>query len=235
MEDIYKIIIIIILIINIFIISINYYEKYTAIDFNNLTDEQKKLLQDAVKEQQSDIRYLASTDIEAILNVSNIVKNGTIPIPKGTIVAYYSTQVPQGWALCDGRTVNGLKTPDLRGRFIMGVTNQNGFRINNTGGSKKINRNNLPNFQINTNNDGRHTHNMLYKWKDNYYERKYAENRQNAFGPVGAHSQAGNQGSYTRIMDEMKNKSEHSHKINFTGGNHDYLQPYYALIYIMKV
>ena len=48
MEDIYKIIIIIILIINIFIISINYYENFSAIDFSNLTDEQKKLLQDAV-------------------------------------------------------------------------------------------------------------------------------------------------------------------------------------------
>ena len=29
--------------------------------------------------------------------------------------------VPDGWALCDGRVVNGRTTPDLRGRFILGT------------------------------------------------------------------------------------------------------------------
>ncbi len=31
----------------------------------------------------------------------------------------------QGWALCDGRTVNNIKTPDLQGRFIAGVDSTN--------------------------------------------------------------------------------------------------------------
>lgn len=41
--------------------------------------------------------------------------------PKGTILAWYSKSgvVPKGWAVCDGS--NG--TPDLRGRFLMGVSN----------------------------------------------------------------------------------------------------------------
>ena len=40
-------------------------------------------------------------------------------VPKGTIVAWYSTvaPVPSGWALCDG--TGG--TPDLRDRFLMGT------------------------------------------------------------------------------------------------------------------
>ena len=39
-------------------------------------------------------------------------------LPKGTIVAFNGTTAPTGWAICDGKTVNGYKTPDLRGRFI---------------------------------------------------------------------------------------------------------------------
>ena len=31
--------------------------------------------------------------------------------------------IPKGWAECNGQTVNGIKTPDLRGRFILGVGN----------------------------------------------------------------------------------------------------------------
>ena len=41
----------------------------------------------------------------------------TNAIPYGVIVAYYSsTNIPNGWALCDGNN----STPDLRGRFILG-------------------------------------------------------------------------------------------------------------------
>ncbi len=41
-------------------------------------------------------------------------------IPKGTIIAWYAKQgaFPRGWNVCDGS--NG--TPDLRGRFIRGVS-----------------------------------------------------------------------------------------------------------------
>jgi microcystin-dependent protein len=31
------------------------------------------------------------------------------------------SQIPSGWALCDGREVGGIRTPDLRGRFIVGA------------------------------------------------------------------------------------------------------------------
>ena len=41
-------------------------------------------------------------------------------IPQGVIVMWsgYNENIPTGWALCDGRTVNGVQTPDLRGKFI---------------------------------------------------------------------------------------------------------------------
>lgn len=41
-------------------------------------------------------------------------------VPQGVIVMWsgYNENIPTGWALCDGRTVNGIQTPDLRGKFI---------------------------------------------------------------------------------------------------------------------
>lgn len=43
-------------------------------------------------------------------------------VPPGTIVAYFGTEIPQGWVLCDGSTTpSGKLTPDLRNRFIMGL------------------------------------------------------------------------------------------------------------------
>jgi len=40
----------------------------------------------------------------------------------GMIIDWYgsSTSAPKGWAICDGRIANGIKTPDLRGKFIIG-------------------------------------------------------------------------------------------------------------------
>lgn len=51
-------------------------------------------------------------------------------MPIGMIVAFYGTEAPSGWLICDGRDCTGTelakrlgitKTPDLRGKFIRGV------------------------------------------------------------------------------------------------------------------
>lgn len=52
-------------------------------------------------------------------------------VPPGTIVAFYGTEAPIGWLLCDGSTIAsefsalraavGDKTPDLRGVFLRGL------------------------------------------------------------------------------------------------------------------
>ncbi len=61
--------------------------------------------------------------------------------PVGTIILWSGTAVdkPAGWALCDGTEVNGLKTPDLRGRFILGAGAGPGLterRVGQTGGEE---------------------------------------------------------------------------------------------------
>lgn len=55
-------------------------------------------------------------------------------VPKGTILSWYgsSDSVPKGYALCDGR--NG--TPDLRGRFLVGVDGST-YKLGSKGGEEK--------------------------------------------------------------------------------------------------
>jgi microcystin-dependent protein len=63
--------------------------------------------------------------VKDFLNVTNtataydFVGFGTIPL--GGIIMWSGTIIPTGWALCDGRAVNGKTTPDLRGRFVVSV------------------------------------------------------------------------------------------------------------------
>jgi len=75
------------------------------------------------------------TPEEAIQNVASMINTGTLTVsnlkvtnssnilPIGSIIMWYGDQdpkaIPDGWAYCDGSTVNGHKVPDLRGRFIL--------------------------------------------------------------------------------------------------------------------
>lgn len=57
--------------------------------------------------------------------ISAVTISGYGTIPLGGIIMWSGNTVPNGWTLCDGRVVNGLTTPDLRGRFIVGVNTTN--------------------------------------------------------------------------------------------------------------
>ena len=57
----------------------------------------------------------------AVTAPSTISGYGTIPI--GGIIMWSGAiaNIPTGWALCNDQTVNGIKTPDLRNRFVVGA------------------------------------------------------------------------------------------------------------------
>ena len=68
----------------------------------------------------------------ASMKVDGLEVTGTCNlIPKGMILAWNYTPAdvtaagvvtpPSGWAICDGTTVGGVTTPDLRNRFIFGA------------------------------------------------------------------------------------------------------------------
>ena len=82
--------------------------------------------------------------VKDFLNVTNtataydFVGFGTIPL--GGIIMWSGTIIPTGWALCDGRTQNSRLTPDLRGRFIMGVnTTQFSSTVDTQWGTNNVN------------------------------------------------------------------------------------------------
>lgn len=65
----------------------------------------------------SNYTVLAENYYKGTMNVNNMNVNNSINIiPRGIIIAFNGSEIPYGWALCDG--TNG--TPDLRGRFIYG-------------------------------------------------------------------------------------------------------------------
>lgn len=59
----------------------------------------------------------AAKDITAQAT-GKFVGYGTIPV--GGIIMWSGRNLPDGWALCNGTTVNGIQTPNLVNRFIKG-------------------------------------------------------------------------------------------------------------------
>lgn len=77
------------------------------------------------------------------LSVGGSVKalgfNGLGMAPVGSIVMWSGSVPPMGWVLCDGSVVQGVTTPDLRGRFVLGAGNGSGLterRMGERGGTE---------------------------------------------------------------------------------------------------
>jgi microcystin-dependent protein len=97
-------------------------------------------------------------EVAGNLRVGNTVVNGNVraggaataaswtgagAVPIGTVVMWSgsASERPAGWALCDGAVVNGLRTPDLRGRFVLGAGAAPGRterRVGEVGGAEAV-------------------------------------------------------------------------------------------------
>jgi len=85
-------------------------------------------LAEEVKSQGRDVDRLSKEQIPKLeqfgAGLKSSLEQGILAaMPIGAIVSWSGSveSLPQNWAPCDGRTVNGIKTPDLRGRFLRGV------------------------------------------------------------------------------------------------------------------
>ena len=144
-----------------------------------------------------------------------------LSFPLGGIVMWSGTiaQIPPGWYLCDGETYGGLKTPDLRNKFIVGAstgtgdTTYPGVSIGAEGGSANA----IIPYHNHGINDTGHSH-QLY----------------NQIGGPG--NSVGGGGSNT--SDQQTGSQTTGITVNYAGteGNttNANLPPYYALAYIMK-
>ncbi|MEI6342556.1 MAG: tail fiber protein [Verrucomicrobiota bacterium] len=167
---------------------------------------------------------------------------GTIPV--GGIIMWSGDTVPDGWALCSGATVSGVKTPDLRGRFVLGAGQATGLSprvIGQTGGAEQhlltavempthVHRADPP--AIWTNEAGVHSHSY---WS----EANVASDLGIANGPHNG-SQIG------RWVQTLRTSwdGHHEHAVDpapvdssATGGNQpaENMPPFYALAYIIRV
>ena len=188
--------------------------------------------------------------------------NGTIPINgiimwNGTIAEAIALE--PGWALCDGRSVNGKTTPDLRERFIVGAGGAN--TTNPVDGGQNPGGYNVGEFEGSANaivvshshtgstsDPGGHIHSI------NYQSKQVADPVSSAFfeyasdlsyrdgGGVVVGSEdltstwVANDPNRGPIINAAGNHT-HTVTVNSTGdsGTNKNLPPYYALAFIMRV
>ncbi len=157
------------------------------------------------------------------LEATSLVVNGNITAstsgslsgygvtPVGGIIMWSGSpaDIPDGWALCDGRTSNGRTTPNLSGKFIVGYSSSDSDYnpVGKTGGEKK--------HTLTVAEMPSHTHNMKFKsydlaasWKDqrNFY-------------------------TVSKGTEDQTKTSESAG----SGQSHENRPPYYALCFIMRV
>jgi len=168
----------------------------------------------------------AANQIQELTDSDGLVGNGTIPI--GGIIMWYGSAttspvtlggitypgIPTGWALCDGSTVNSLKTPDLRSRFIVGASNNT-----STGVTFNANDGTVSGAYAPGNTGGEVAHQLTVFEMPSHSHQLY-----NQIG--GSGTSVGGSGSNTSNPNTGPAGSDNYHENR---------PPYYALAFIMRV
>ena len=194
----------------------------------------------AIKHGRVGIGVLVPTeklDVNGWTKSTGFIGHGTTPL--GGIIMWSGSTAPTGWALCDGRTVNGYKTPNLKGRFVVGYDNSvadynnpgdlstKGTGSSDAGGAKEVvlTNNQMPrhNHGGSTEIDGIHSHKFKLGYEDD------------DSGGGGSYNEYTFDPGKTTLQTETD--GVHSHAINPDGGTsaHENRPPYYTLAYIMRV
>lgn len=129
-----------------------------------------------------------------------------IRAPKGAIMAWSGalSNVPEGWAVCDG--TNG--TPDLRGRFLLGVGNNHVNR--STGGEEK--------HKLTVAETAPHAHRVYFDG-----------------GAINNYTNSGALYKWTATTSSPTSKAGIMSETVGDGEPHNNMPPYYTLYFIMKL
>ena len=144
-------------------------------------------------------------------NISSPASGGA---PKGTIIMWNFKNDPPGWFPCDGKIYNGVQTPNLQGRFIMGAGNLSGtnstYSLGQDGGQEQI--------KLSASEIPAHKH--------GYNDDKFVQKQGDWLGEGKVQESAGYAG--------LPGSSEKYTQNNTGGGGaHENRPPYYVLRYLM--
>jgi hypothetical protein len=172
-------------------------------------------------------------------NFSDNLPSGLGLIISGMIVIWSgaSTNIPAGWALCNGTTVGSTVTPDLRDKFIVGgggtldVTGNYGFTTDAASGGTPV----VTGAALTVDNLPPHTHGNVI----------YAGGAGQVVGPAGTAAGSeyfyGGSGAGTRIDWQTDAGDGTSHPLTFSGvvlPGHTHTAespPYIAMFFIIKL
>ncbi len=162
-------------------------------------------------------------------------------LPKGLISMWSGQDIPKGWVLCDGTN----HTPDLSGRFIVGMDkNDPEYQIGEKGGEKfvTLSKDEMPSH---THTDPGHTHKIDdpgHHHINGNFDRLVQQTGNNTHRGTDGTNDKGKEFDLRNSAVMKTNKSNISvitSKVNLepTGDNqpHENRPPYFVLAYIMKL
>ena len=175
--------------------------------------------------------------VDGKVKATEFIGRGAVPI--GTIVMWSGSIAPTGWALCNGLTVNGYKTPNLKGRFVVGYDNgvadynnpgnlsTKGTSSSDLGGSEDVT---LTNNQMPRHNHGGST---VSAGVHSHFTMLGVEGDDSGHGSSSSEYTLGP----FKFPVLTLPAGAHAHTINPDGGTsaHENRPPYYTLAYIMRV
>lgn len=147
----------------------------------------------------------------------------------GMVVGFTGTQaqIPAGWQLCNGVGSTALgPVPDLRQRFIIGSTGDEGALVTgSTGGASTHTHTVTVNDHVLTINQiPAHTHVQRYRGAQSLVANSGANGSLDGFA-----------GSYTTSFSTESTGGGQAHNHTATSGSSSNLPPYYALAFIIKL
>ncbi len=181
-------------------------------------------------------------NVTGTMTANKFVGFGTTPI--GGIIMWSNLNgaaEPPGWAICNGQTKNGVKTPNLSGRFIVGIgkTDQAGATTYSMGpsnvGQEKVTltQAQLPDHTHSgkTNKDGAHTHEGNDYWSVTGWHASNWGIKRTVIGT----DHANYNGIQARNSEHQHAFTSNANEPHLKGHAHENRPPFYALAYIMRV
>lgn len=159
-------------------------------------------------------------NLESQIQLIPIIPSGMIMIWSGS-----ETDIPAGWALCNGQN----NTPDLTDKFVLGAGNS--YNVGDIGGASEhiLTIEEMPSHSHSgiTEQAGSHSH-KIGTDKDTTYV---------TYGDCWSVHNSSTGATYYNGSTTSNGNHTHSFVTNDTGGNqpHNNMPPYYALCYIIKI